>query len=222
MKSDNSAALAVLISGGLDSAVLLGESLHHYDKIFPLFVRMGLYWEETELHFLRRFLHELHSSALQPLTILDMPVADVYGSHWSLNGCDVPDADTQDEAVYLPGRNVLLLSKALLWCHLHDVPHVALGSLSSNPFPDATPAFFVSFQQVVNQAIGGHVEIVRPYAGLHKIDVLQRGRGLPLEWTFSCIQPVAGRHCGQCNKCAERQRGFAEAKVVDPTVYGKG
>ena len=31
------------------------------------------------------------------------------------------------------------------------------------------------------------------------------GRGLPLELTFSCIAPVAGQHCGRCNKCAERR-----------------
>jgi len=49
-------------------------------------------------------------------------------------------ADTPDDAVFLPGRNVLLLSKAMLWCHLHGVEEVALAPLESNPFPDATPA----------------------------------------------------------------------------------
>jgi 7-cyano-7-deazaguanine synthase len=48
---------------------------------------------------------------------------------------------------------------------------------------------------------------------------MQLGRELPLEHTYSCIRPVSGLHCGQCNKCAERQRAFAEAGMVDPTVY---
>jgi 7-cyano-7-deazaguanine synthase len=121
--------------------------------------------------------------------------------------------------VFLPGRNVLLLAKGLLWCHLHQVPAVALGLLGANPFPDATPRFFTAYQDAVNQAVGGRACVVRPYAGLNKQEVLLRGRGLALELTFSCIQPAAGRHCGVCNKCAERRRAFAQAGFRDPTMY---
>jgi 7-cyano-7-deazaguanine synthase len=49
--------------------------------------------------------------------------------------------------------------------------------------------------------------------------VLKRGAEMPLQHTFSCIHPVRGRHCGHCNKCAERQRGFTEAGMDDPTSY---
>src|SRR5204863_3515558 len=108
-------------------------------------------------------------------------------------------------AVYLPGRNVLLLSKALLWCHLHGFGSVALGSLETNPFPDATPAFFQALESVVNQGVQGAVRIERPYATLTKGEVMRRGRDLPLEHTFSCIRPVQELHCGRCNKCAERR-----------------
>src|SRR5947209_1491894 len=114
--------LAVLISGGLDSAVLLGEALRDRPAVHPLYVRTGLYWEAAELQHLRRFLEALSGPALRPLHVLELPVADLYGEHWSLTGRDVPGADTPDEAVFLPGRNVLLLAKAILWCHLRDVP----------------------------------------------------------------------------------------------------
>ena len=57
----------------------------------------------------------------------------------------------------LPGRNVLLLSKALLWCHLNEVASLALGSLGSNPFPDATPSFFRDLANVVDQSVRGRV-----------------------------------------------------------------
>jgi 7-cyano-7-deazaguanine synthase len=113
--------------------------------VHPLYVRCGLAWEEVELAHLRRFLSELHSPVLKPLHVLAMPVADLYDDHWSLTGAGVPGADTPDEAVFLSGRNVLLLSKALLWCHLHGVPELALAPLEANPFPDATPAFFAAF-----------------------------------------------------------------------------
>src|SRR5437588_11963175 len=106
--------LAVLISGGLDSAILLGEALRERSVVHPLYVRNGLYWEAEELRHLHRFLDAVRRPELQPLHLLDLPVADLYGTHWSLTGRDVPDAASPDEAVFLPGRNVLLLSKALL------------------------------------------------------------------------------------------------------------
>ena len=211
--------LAVLVSGGLDSAVLLGEALRYHARVHPLYVRGGMFWEAEELRHLSRFLAALPCPALRALAILDLPVADLYGRHWSLTGKDVPDAASPDDAVFLPGRNVLLLAKALLWCHLRHVPALALGLLGSNPFPDATDGFFASFQGAVNEAVSGNVLVHRPYAGLSKAEVLRRGRTLPLELTFSCIHPSAGRHCGACNKCAERRRAFADAGIEDRTPY---
>jgi 7-cyano-7-deazaguanine synthase len=213
------ATVAVLISGGLDSAILLGDALRRGSTVHPLYLRMGLYWEEAELHFLRRYLDALRGPALAALRILELPVADLYGEHWSLHGRAVPDADSPDEAVFLPGRNVLLLSKAILWCYLHSIPAVALGTLAGNPFPDATPNFFTAFQNVVNQAIGGAVRVLAPYAGWSKIAVLRQGDDLPLHWTLSCIHPRGARHCGRCNKCAERRRAFAESGLRDQTEY---
>jgi 7-cyano-7-deazaguanine synthase len=213
--------LAILVSG-LDSAVLLGESLRDRSAVYPLYVRSGLYWEEVELGYLEMFLAAVHCPALRTLHVLEMPVADLYPDHWSIRGDNVPDADTPDEAVFLPGRNVFLLSKAIVWCHLHDVPAVALGTLAANPFPDATPDFVAAFQRVVNEAVGGSVRVERPYAGLAKTDVLRRGRDLPLELTFSCLRPVGGLHCGRCNKCGERRRAFAEAGIADHTQYADG
>jgi 7-cyano-7-deazaguanine synthase len=213
------AALAVLVSGGADSAILLADSLPDHDRVFPLYVRCGLFWEEVELAHLRRFLEALPVPSLQPLHVLEMPVRDLYDVHWSLSGESVPGGDTPDDAVFLAGRNVLLLSKALLWCHLHGVAAVALAPLEANPFPDATPEFFAAFATAVNRAVSGSVRVLQPYRGLQKVEVLRRGRHFPLELTFSCIRPIGGRHCGSCNKCAERRRAFAEAGLMDPTQY---
>jgi 7-cyano-7-deazaguanine synthase len=211
--------LAILVSGGLDSAILLGESVQHGRTTFPLYIRSGLYWEVAELHRLRLFLHAIRHPALRPLTMLELPVADLYGAHWSITGDNAPDANSPNEAVFLPGRNILLLAKALLWCHLQDVPVLALGLLESNPFRDADSLFFETFQAAVNRAMAGAIEVRQPYAGLSKAEVMQRGRHLPLVLTFSCIRPIDGEHCGQCNKCAERRRAFADAGMADPTVY---
>jgi 7-cyano-7-deazaguanine synthase len=216
-------ALAVLVSGGLDSAILLAEGLATHPAVHPLYVRFGLCWEEAELRHLRRFLEAVSAPALRPLAVLEMPVGDLYGEHWSLTGRGVPAAGDPDEAVFLPGRNVLLLAKAMLWCHLRGVGTLALAPLQGNPFPDATPAFFAAFARVVNGAVGGQVRVREPYLGLGKVEVLRRGRHLPLERTFSCLHPDGGgRHCGRCNKCAERRAAFRDAGLPDPTAYAGG
>lgn len=211
--------IAVLISGGLDSAILLGDALTQGRTVAPLFIRCGHAWEAVELVYLRRYLDTLACPELSDLVLLDQPVADLYAGHWSVTGRDVPTAADPDEMVFLPGRNVLLLSKAMLWCHLHAVPAVALGSLQTNPFPDATPSFFRNFQDVVNQAVNGDVRILLPFAGMKKTEVMRCGRHLPLEHTFSCIQPSGELHCGACNKCAERIEAFRSAAMHDPTRY---
>jgi 7-cyano-7-deazaguanine synthase len=220
-KSSPGPVLAVLLSGGLDSAILLAESLQANEEVYPLYMLTGHYWEGAELEHLGWFLSAIRSKALQPLQVLELPVGDLYAEHWSMTGKDVPDGVSADEAVYLPGRNVLLLGKAMIWCHLHRVSAVALGTLGSNPFPDATPAFFAAFQAVVNQAIHGSVEVRIPYADLSKREVMLRGREFPLELTFSCIRPIMGVHCGRCNKCGERRRAFADAGIIDRTIYAE-
>lgn len=210
---------AVLVSGGLDSAVLLGRLLTDRPAVHPLYVRTGLAWENVELAYLHRFLNALAGPALKPLVIFDLPADDLYDDHWSVTGHGTPDAAAPDEEFYLPGRNLLLLTKPMVWCHLRKVPAVALAVLSANPFPDATPEFFRDFGAAVNRGIDGSVRVETPYRGLSKVDVVKLGRGLPLEHTLSCANPVNAGHCGVCNKCGERGRAFRAAGLPDPARY---
>jgi 7-cyano-7-deazaguanine synthase len=199
--------------------VLTADLLRHHPRVFPLYIRCGLAWENTELAAAQAFLSAIAAPGLEPLCVLEEPVRDVYGPHWSTGGADVPGAETPDDAVYLPGRNLLLTVKASVWCRLRQVNSLALGSLGSNPFPDSTPRFFEDLESVLARALHGAPRLIRPFDQLHKLDVVKRGRDLPLHLTFSCIRPVDGLHCGWCNKCAERQNGFRDADVPDRTQY---
>ncbi len=209
----------LLVSGGLDSGILLGHLLDQGRSVQPFYVRSGLYWEDDELAALRRLLDHFAGERLQPLVVFDMPMADVYQNHWSVTGRAVPGADTPDEAVYLPGRNALLIIKPAVWCRLNDIEELALAPLGSNPFTDAGPEFFDGFEKALNTAVGGQLKISRPFARLHKRDVMLLGRRYPLELTFSCIAPVGAAHCGRCNKCAERRAAFRLIDSTDPTEY---
>lgn len=217
------ATIGVLASGGLDSSILVGHLLSER-PVQPFYIRTGLLWQERELPTLRRFLKAVATENLLDLVVLDLPLADLYQGHWSLTGQGIPSADSPDEAVFMPGRNALLMVKAAIWCQLHGIGELAMAPLGTSPFEDASPQFFQEFQTAMNRGSQQQVKLVRPFLHMNKRQVMELGRDLPLHLTFSCIAPARPGeppllHCGQCNKCAERQAAFAEAGLPDPTAY---
>lgn len=210
---------AVLVSGGLDSSILLAQLAAHGVPLYPIYLRTGVVWESQELAALARFLPALGSTELEALVTLEVRLDDLYAGHWSVTGREPPPAGSVDQAVFLPGRNALLLVKALVWCQMHHIPRLALGVLGTSPFADASPEFFRSFQAAMNLGSERPTEIVCPFSTMQKRQIMELGRKFPLAETFSCISPVRSRHCGICNKCAERQEAFRASGIPDPTAY---
>ncbi len=188
-------------------------------EVYPIYVRCGFAWEEMELKGLQAFLDAIRNRNIMPTTVLSAPTAVLYGDHWSVNGARVPAADEPDENTYLPGRNILLISLAAIWGSTHGVSRIAIGSLGGNPFPDATPEFFETFARVLSIGLGHKVLIEAPLRGFHKEDLIRQFNHLPLELTLTCMAPKGSQHCGQCNKCFERQQAFHKAGVPDRTIY---
>ena len=212
---------AVLVSAGLDSAVLVAAEARTFE-VHPVYVSAGLAWEAEERQALERLLCEPpFASSVAPVVELTFTVSDIYpATHWALRG-EPPAFDTPDEDVYLTGRNVVLLGKTAIYCAQHGIPRVALGPLAGNPFPDATREFFDAMARALSLGLGHQLEIAAPFAAMHKADVVKLGAalGVPLERTLSCMNPRRGKHCGQCSKCRERRDAFAEAGVEDRTEY---
>jgi 7-cyano-7-deazaguanine synthase len=157
--------IALLLSGGLDSCILLGDLLRRGHRILPIYVNSGLIWQEVELGWLRRFLRAMGTESVEPLVLLEIPLADVYQDHWSLTGSGIPDAESADSAVYLPGRNALLLVKAALACRNRGIGDLALGVLGTSPFADAKPEFFAHFTEAMNTALDVNLQVHVPFAG---------------------------------------------------------
>lgn len=209
----------VLVSGGCDSAVLLARLAARRPPVRPVYVRFGLHWERAELAALRRFLRAARLRGVLPLTVVAMPVRDSYGRHWSVTGRRVPGGGSDDRRMYLPGRNLLLLTRGALVCAAEGAGLLALGTLGSNPFADASARFRGLMGRAASLALGRPLRVAAPLGSMSKAQVLRAGRGLPLHLTFTCASPCGGRHCGRCNKCAERRRGFAVAGLPDLTRY---
>ena len=217
----NDRQTAVLLSAGLDSAVLAAAELRS-GRVHPIYVAAGLAWEVEELRALERLLASPpFAGRAAPLVRLTFGVEDVYpASHWALRG-EPPAFDTPDDDVYLTGRNVVLLSKAAIHCAQNGISRIALGPLAGNPFPDATREFFDAMARALSLGLAHDLDVATPFATMHKADVVRLGATLrvPLELTLSCMNPRQGLHCGQCSKCRERRDAFIEANVEDATRY---
>lgn len=213
---------AVLLSGGLDSAVLLADEASRHADIQPIYVRAGFAWEAGEHALVDRLLAgDPFRGRTRPLISLRVDMQDVYApTHWAMTG-NAPGYHTPDEDVYLPGRNIILLGKAGVYCAAARIDRLAIGTLSHNPFPDATPAFRDAMQRALSLGLGHALAIDAPYAALSKADVIVRGAALrvPFELTLSCMNPKGTSHCGACSKCRERRDAFRAAGLADPTQY---
>ena len=154
-------ATAVLFSSGLDSAVLAAAEARTR-KVHPVYVSAGLAWEREELAAVNRLLATPIYRNLAPLARLTFTVEDLYPpTHWALRGTP-PAFDTPDEDVYLTGRNIVLLSKAGIYCAQHKLPRIAIGPLAGNPFPDATPEFFATMSKTLSLGLAHQVSIDAP------------------------------------------------------------
>ena len=213
-------ATAVLFSSGLDSAVLAAAEARTRE-VHPIYVSAGLAWEREELAAVDRLLATPAYRTLAPIARLTFTVSDLYSpTHWALRGTP-PAFDTPDEDVYLTGRNIILLSKAGIYCVQKKLSRIAIGPLAGNPFPDATPEFFAAMSRMLSMGLAHEVAIDAPFIAMHKSDVIRLGANLevPFELTLSCMNPRHGLHCGQCSKCRERRDAFHEAGIEDPTAY---
>ena len=219
----------VLLSGGLDSAVLAAHEAQSA-RVVPVYVSLGLAWEQAEIAMVEQLLRApVFAGRLDPLTRVAFTMRDVYPpTHWAIRG-EPPAYDTPDEDVYLTGRNLVLLTKAGVVAARHGAHRIALGPLAGNPFPDARPEFFASMSNSLSLGLAHALEIATPFLEWEKEDVIKRGveLELPLELTLSCMNPQSGAsgasgapvHCGLCSKCRERRDAFAAAGVSDPSRY---
>jgi 7-cyano-7-deazaguanine synthase len=217
----------VLFSGGLDSAVLLAEEASRASAagagVQPIYVGAGLVWEPAErLSVAALLAHAAFARAIRPPVSLGVDMTDVYtAAHWAMRGSP-PGYHTPDEAVYLPGRNIVLLSKAAVYCAAAGVGRLVIGTLDHNPFPDATPEFRAAIALALSLGLAHPLSVDAPYAAIGKAEVIRRGTalGVPLDLTLSCMNPAPpARHCGACSKCRERHLAFVEAELEDPTDY---
>jgi 7-cyano-7-deazaguanine synthase len=133
---------------------------------------------------------------------------------------------------YVPARNTIFLSYALAWAEVLGAADIFIGvnAVDYSGYPDCRPEYIRAFEAMANLALKAAVEgrmrvsIRTPLIDLTKAGIIRAGAALGVDYglTHSCYDPdVQGRACGDCDSCLLRKKGFREAGVPDPTVYGR-
>lgn len=211
--------VAVLYSGGLDSSILVSRLVASGLSVSPIYFDSSYFWQKAEMSQADKALRAFDHPSVDPLVRLELPLADVFPNHWSVNGDGVPSATSDDRAVDLPGRNTLAIVKAALWCQAEEIQEIALATLGSSPFADATPNYMTLLGTTLQLGLGREIKVTTPLFDMRKADLMRAEYDFPLGETFSCLAPVDTLHCGRCNKCEERRLAFESAGITDPTQY---
>ncbi|MGN6282011.1 7-cyano-7-deazaguanine synthase QueC [Frateuria sp.] len=215
----------VLVSGGMDSAVVLAIAREQGFAVHALSVAYGQR-HGSELEAAGRVAHAL--GAVEHKTV-QIDLRSIGGSALTAD-IDVPEQGGEGIPVtYVPARNTIMLSIALGWAEVLGASDIFCGvnAVDYSGYPDCRPAFIDAFEQLANVATKAGVEgaglrIHAPLMRMSKADIAREGQRLGVDFaqTVSCYQADAqGRACGHCDACHLRAEGFRAAGLVDPTRY---
>ncbi len=231
----------VLVSGGMDSAVVVALAREQGFAVHALSVRYGQR-HTSELDAADRVARALGAVAHKTVNV---DLRSIGGSALTDDAIGVPlDGDHQrvgvdagkDDATwghipvtYVPARNTIMLSVALGWAEVLGAADIFCGvnAVDYSGYPDCRPEFIEAFERLANLATRAGVEgaglrVRAPLQHMSKADIVREGLRLGVDFaqTVSCyLADAQGRACGHCDACRLRAEGFAAAGVPDPTRY---
>jgi len=215
----------VLLSGGLDSMVAAATAREQGFSVLALTVNYGQR-HSVELESARRIAAELADEHV----VLDLDLRRFGGSALTAD-MEVPKSGVGEDipVTYVPARNTVLLSLALAWAEAAGASDLFIGvnALDYSGYPDCRPEFIDAFETLANLATkagveGGRIRLHAPLQHMTKADIAREAARLGLDagLSHSCYDPAPdGAHCGLCDACRLRAKGFAEAGLPDPTRY---
>jgi len=216
----------VLLSGGLDSATTLAIARERGHRCHALSFDYGQR-HAIELAAARRVATSLGAAEHRVLT---MPIGQFGHSALTDPGIAVPENPTDGIPVtYVPARNTVFLACALGYAEVLGAQHIYIGvnAVDYSGYPDCRPEFIEGFEALARLATkagteGREFTIHAPLQHMTKADIAREAQrlGLDAALSHSCYDPLPdGSHCGLCDACRLRAKGFAEAGIADPTRY---
>lgn len=215
----------VLLSGGLDSMVCAAIAREQGYSVSALTVDYNQR-HRVELEAARKIASQLADRHI--VLPLDLRA---FGGSALTSDLEVPKDGVGNgiPVTYVPARNTIFLSLALGLAEASGARDLFIGvnALDYSGYPDCRPEFVAQFEKLANLATKAGVEgdafrIHAPLQYMTKSDIAKEADrlGLDAAMSHSCYDPLPdGRHCGRCDACRLRSKGFAEAGIADPTVY---
>ncbi len=215
----------VLLSGGLDSMVCAALAREQGFAVLALTVDYNQR-HRIELQAAVR----IAAIVAERHIVLPMDLSRFGGSALT-DSIAVPKDGVGDgiPVTYVPARNTVFLSLALAWAEAAGARDLFVGvnALDYSGYPDCRPEFIAAFERLANRATKAGVEgegftVHAPLQYMSKADIAQEAARLGLDagLSHSCYDPTPdGSHCGLCDACRLRSKGFAEAGIADPTPY---
>ncbi|MDT9599848.1 7-cyano-7-deazaguanine synthase QueC [Sphingosinicella rhizophila] len=216
----------VLLSGGLDSMTAAAMARERGYRLLALTLDYGQR-HRIELQAAIRIAEAL---GVERHVVIPLDLR-AFGGSALTDDIDVPkDGLGEDIPVtYVPARNTIFLSLALGWAEAAGARDMFIGvnALDYSGYPDCRPDFIAAFERLAGLATkagdeGHGFRIHAPLLDLSKADIVREAARLGLDagLSWSCYDPVDDQlHCGMCDSCRIRARGFEEAGIVDPTLY---
>ena len=216
----------VSLSGGLDSATVLGMARARGFECYALSVHYGQR-HSAELAAAGRIALALGAREHR---IMGVDLAGIGGSALTDAGAAIPESPTTGIPItYVPARNTLLLSLALGWAEVVGAADIFVGvnAVDYSGYPDCRPEFIEAFEKLARLATkagveGARYKIQAPLIDMSKADIIRAGTELGVDYgmTVSCYQAAPdGAACGKCDSCRLRAAGFTAARIPDPTRY---
>jgi 7-cyano-7-deazaguanine synthase len=215
-----------LVSGGLDSMVSAARAREDGHRLLALSIDYNQR-HQIELAAARRIAAMLGA---ERHVVLPLDLRAFGGSALTAD-IAVPKTGVGDDipVTYVPARNTIFLSLALGWAEAAGARDIYIGvnALDYSGYPDCRPEFIAGFEQLADIATKAGVEgapfrIRAPLQHMTKADIAREAARLGLDagLSWSCYDPSpGGLHCGLCDSCRLRARGFEEAGLPDPTRY---
>ncbi|MEY3985765.1 MAG: hypothetical protein RLZ59_1210 [Pseudomonadota bacterium] len=226
-KAPEGGAVVALISGGLDSLVVAAMARAAGWRLFALTIDYNQR-HRIELEAAARVAKAM---AAERHVVLPLDLSRFGGS--ALTDADIAVPKTGVGAgipiTYVPARNTIFLSLCLGWAEAVGARDIGIGvnALDYSGYPDCRADFIQAFEVMANLATKAGVEgnpfqIHTPLVEMTKADIIRAGTDLGVDFgmSWSCYDPTPdGIHCGECDSCRLRHKGFEEAGIVDPTHY---
>lgn len=218
----------VLLSGGLDSMVAAGLAKEQGFRLVALTIDYNQR-HHVELEAAARIATRL---GVERHIILPLDLTRFGGSALT-DDIAVPKEGVGPgiPSTYVPARNTIFLSLCLGLAEASGARRLVIGvnALDYSGYPDCRPEFVQAFQRLADLATKAGVEgdrfiVDTPLLHMTKADIAREAARLGLDAgeSWSCYDPQPGAlHCGRCDSCRLRAKGFQEAGLPDPTRYAE-